>query len=109
LEKETRYDWTDGMGRKLPKLKPREVKANIKALGFVWKRTDGSHETWERLPDKIITTRKTVQVDVGKAQFDDFLMKMMIRQSGFSRDEFCTGVMKSVPAAAAIPAAEKSK
>jgi predicted RNA binding protein YcfA (HicA-like mRNA interferase family) len=99
------------MGKKLPKLKPREVKANIKALGFVWKRTDGSHETWERLPDSIITTRKTVQVDVAKSQFDDFLMKMMIRQSGFTRDEFCTGVMKrrSVPVSAPAPVAEKSK
>lgn len=99
------------MGKKLPKLKLREVKANLKALGFVWKRTDGSHETWQRLPDAIMKERKVVTVDVGKDQFDDYLMKMMIRQSGFSRDEFCTGVTKakSVPAPASIPAAEKSK
>lgn len=81
------------MGNKLPLLKLREVHANIRALGFKYKRTDGSHETWERLPDAIMPERKIVQVDVGKPQFDAFLMKSMIRQSGFGRDEFCTGVI----------------
>lgn len=101
------------MGKKLPKLKLREVKANLTALGFRWKRTDGSHETWERLADGS-RKRAIVTVDNGKSQFDDFLMKSMIRQSGFSKDEFCTGVAKkpqpetnSDIAAAAEPAAEK--
>ncbi len=79
------------MGNKLPLQKPREVQANIKALGFKYKRTDGSHETWERVADAIITERKVVTVDVGKEQFDQFLMLSMIRQSGFKRDEFCSG------------------
>jgi predicted RNA binding protein YcfA (HicA-like mRNA interferase family) len=97
------------MGKKLPLLKPREVQANIKALGFKYKRTDGSHETWERLPDTILRERKVVQVDVGKRQFDAFLMKMMIRQSGFSREEFCTGVMNKPAAATPTPVAEGGK
>jgi predicted RNA binding protein YcfA (HicA-like mRNA interferase family) len=81
------------MGKRLPHLKPREVQANIKGLGFTYKRTDGSHETWERAADILIPQRKVVQVDVGKSQFDDFLMKSMIRQSGFTKDEFCTGTI----------------
>jgi predicted RNA binding protein YcfA (HicA-like mRNA interferase family) len=79
------------MGSKLPLLKPREVQARVRALGFKYKRTDGSHETWERLPDQIIPERKVVQIDVGKKQFDKFLMKSMIRQSGFTAQEFCSG------------------
>jgi predicted RNA binding protein YcfA (HicA-like mRNA interferase family) len=81
------------MGKRLPHLKPREVRANIRSLGFVHKRTNGSHETWERIADAIIPQRKIVQVDVGKSQFDDRLMKSMIRQSGFSSEEFCTGIL----------------
>jgi predicted RNA binding protein YcfA (HicA-like mRNA interferase family) len=50
------------MGSKLPLLKPREVQARVRALGFKYKRTDGSHETWERLPDQIIPERKVVQM-----------------------------------------------
>jgi hypothetical protein len=43
------------------------------------------------LPDQIIPERKVVQIDVGKKQFDKFLMKSMIRQSGFTAQEFCSG------------------
>jgi predicted RNA binding protein YcfA (HicA-like mRNA interferase family) len=98
------------MGKKLPKLKPREVKANLTQLGFRWKRTDGSHETWERLADAK-RKRRIVTVDVGKAQFDDYLMKSMIRQSGFDKDEFCSGVIKDptpAPIPEPAPAAEDS-
>jgi predicted RNA binding protein YcfA (HicA-like mRNA interferase family) len=80
------------MGNKLPLLKPREVEANLKSLGFVHKRTDGSHATWERAADKV-RRRAIVTVDRGKKQFDAYLMKMMIRQSLLSREEFCTGVL----------------
>jgi predicted RNA binding protein YcfA (HicA-like mRNA interferase family) len=95
------------MGKKLPLLKPREVKANLTALGFVYKRTDGSHETWERIADAK-HKRAVVTVDVGKPQFGKYLMKMMIRQSTFSQEEFCTGVMDT-PAATAKPVAEGGK
>jgi predicted RNA binding protein YcfA (HicA-like mRNA interferase family) len=80
------------MGKRLPLLKPREVQANLRSLGFVHKRTDGSHETWERAADKV-RRRAVVTVDVGKKQFDKFLMKNMIRQSLLSQDEFCSGVL----------------
>lgn len=79
------------MGRKLPLLKPREVRANLIALGFSHKRTDGSHETWER-PADANHKRAVVTVDAGKSQFDKHLMKMMIRQSTFTQEQFCTGV-----------------
>jgi predicted RNA binding protein YcfA (HicA-like mRNA interferase family) len=96
------------MGNKLPLLKPREVKANLAALGFRWKRTDGSHETWER-PADANHIRAVVTVDVGKNQFDKKLMASMIRQSTFSKEEFCTGIMKKQsPAPVPAPAAEDS-
>jgi len=97
------------MGKKLPLLKPKEVQTNIKNLGFKYKRTDGSHETWERLADALLP-RKVVTVDVGKRQFSKDLMKRMIRQSGFSADEFCTGVMnKPTPTPVPKPVVEGGK
>jgi predicted RNA binding protein YcfA (HicA-like mRNA interferase family) len=80
------------MGKKLPLLKRREVEANLKSLGFIYKRTDGSHATYERVADKV-RRRAVVTVDVGKVQFDAYLMKMMIRQSLLSQEEFCSGVL----------------
>jgi len=91
------------MGWKLPLLKPREVQANLSSLGFVHKRTCGSHEHWVREADGI-RDRACVTVDVGKMQFSKDLMKMMIRQSLFSKEEFCSGVMK--PKTAATPKPE---
>jgi hypothetical protein len=96
------------MGTKLPLLKPREVQTTLRALDFKYKRTDGSHETWERLPDAILSERKVVQVDIGKRQFDKFLMKMMIRQSGFRPHEFCTGTMDADRTASKAPAVVNS-
>jgi predicted RNA binding protein YcfA (HicA-like mRNA interferase family) len=81
------------MGKKLPLLKPREVQANLRALGFVHRRTVGSHEQWVREADGR-RQRAVVTVDVGKRQFTANLMKSMIRQSLCSRDEFCTGIME---------------
>jgi predicted RNA binding protein YcfA (HicA-like mRNA interferase family) len=94
------------MGKRLPKLKPREVKTNLTALGFRWKRTDGSHETWERPADGT-RKREIVTVDIAEQQFDNYLMKSMIRQSGFTQTEFCTGIIKK-PTPAPAPATEKS-
>jgi predicted RNA binding protein YcfA (HicA-like mRNA interferase family) len=85
------------MGQKLPLLKPAEVCRNLQALGFKFKRQDGSHAQYERPADG---TRKrcVVTVDMGKRNgFSLELMKSMIRQSGFSRDEFCRGIPKSSP------------
>lgn len=92
------------MGTKLPLLKPREVEANLKALGFVHMRTVGSHKQYVRAADGV-RLRAIVTVDVGHEQFSKNLMKTMIRQSLFSQEEFCTGVM-SVTAPAPKPVAE---
>jgi predicted RNA binding protein YcfA (HicA-like mRNA interferase family) len=78
------------MGKKLPLLKPREVRANLLSLGFIHKRTDGSHETWERAADPL-HSRAVVTVDSTKNQFDAWLMKSMIRQSKLTQEEFCSG------------------
>ena len=83
------------MGNKLPLLKPREVEANLKALGFVHVRTIGSHKQYERIADGT-RKRAIVTVDVGKAQFSRELMKSMIRQSLFTQEEFCSGKCKQL-------------
>lgn len=92
------------MGRKLPLLKPREVRANLRALGFEHRRTVGSHEQWVREADET-RIRAFVTVDAGKDQFSKRLMKMMIRESLFSAEEFCSGVMNK-PNLASKPVAE---
>jgi len=89
------------MGSKMPLLKPREVKANIEALGFVYKRTVGSHAQYERPADSA-HKRAVVTVDVAMTQFSKRLMKSMIRQSTFSQDEFCTGVARGKATSKAI-------
>lgn len=79
------------MGWRLPLLTPREVRANLKSLGFYHKSTRGSHEHWERPADHILPQRKLVTVDAAESQFREKLMKLMIRESGFDKYEFCSG------------------
>jgi predicted RNA binding protein YcfA (HicA-like mRNA interferase family) len=90
------------MGNKCPLQTPREVQTNLTALGFSSKRTKGSHEQWERPGDHILP-RKLVTVDLSHRQFSIRLMKWMIDQSGFSQQEFCTGVMNAERLKAAPP------
>lgn len=100
------------MGYRIPVLKPGEVKGNLRALGFTHKRTNGSHETWERLSDKIMPQRMVVTVDNKVKEFDSFLMKSMIRQSGFEPEEFCAGTVSPArlrTAAALKPAPSTSE
>jgi len=83
---------------KMPLLTPREVEANLKGLGFSFKNQVGSHRQYEKAAT---ATRKraVVTVDVGYQQFSKEGMKRMIRQSGYSKEEFCSGVAKDeVPA-----------
>ena len=87
---------------KLPRLTPREVRANLMALGFTHKRTDGSHETWER-PADATHVRGVVTVDAAVKQFGPQLMKSMIRQSKLTSKEFCSGCLES---AASLPIAK---
>jgi predicted RNA binding protein YcfA (HicA-like mRNA interferase family) len=80
------------MGKKLPLLTPREVQANLVSLGFVHKRTNGSHAVYERAADEK-RPRTVMPVDLGHRQYSKRLMKNMIRESKFTAEEFCTGVM----------------
>lgn len=91
------------MGKKMPLLKPREVIANIVALGFTHKRTEGSHAHYERPADGI-RQRAVVTVDLSHKQFSKDMMKRLIRQSLFSQEEFCSGIAKVDPAPVQNPA-----
>lgn len=75
---------------KLLLLTPREVEANLRNLGFVFKNQVGSHKQYEK---SATATRKraVVTVDVGYARFSKEGMKRMIRQSLYSKEEFCSG------------------
>jgi predicted RNA binding protein YcfA (HicA-like mRNA interferase family) len=79
--------------RKYPPLTPSEVIEIVVALGFRWKRKKGSHHQYERPADGN-RQRSVVTVDDGVDQFDDFLLKNMIEQSNFSRDQVFRGYKK---------------
>jgi predicted RNA binding protein YcfA (HicA-like mRNA interferase family) len=89
---------------KLPLLTPREVRANLTKLGFTHKRTDGSHETWQR-PADAAHIRAVVTVDAAESRFGPWLMTKMIGQSKLTKEEFCSGQLKNSPApeAAKVP------
>jgi predicted RNA binding protein YcfA (HicA-like mRNA interferase family) len=95
------------MGKKLPLLKPREVEANLRSLGFVHARTVGSHKQYVRAADGV-RLRAIVTVDVGQDQFSVRIMKSMIRQSLFTQEEFCSGVANA-PNPAPRPVTEGNK
>ena len=87
--------------KKYPPLKPRDVGAVLTALGFAFKRQEGSHAQWE-LTQGADGKRHVVTVDTACSEFDDFLMKSIVRNSGFSRDEFY-GATKKTAKAANVP------
>ena len=73
------------MPKKYPPLTPKEVISILKARGFAYIRTSGSHEHYEGIIKNI---RRIVTVDLHYNQFSDKLIKYMIAQSGLTRDEF---------------------
>jgi len=73
--------------RKYPPLTPSEVVAIVKALGFVFDRQCGSHAHYE-CEASGSTPRHVVTVDMTVDNFDEYLIKSMIRQSGVTRDQF---------------------
>ena len=73
--------------RRYPPLTPYEVVAVLKSLGFAFKRQDGSHAHYECAADEK-RQRALVTVDMSVDAFWEELMKSMIRQSGFSREQF---------------------
>lgn len=74
--------------RGYPPLTPSEVKTILDALGFKFDRQRGSHAQYERLPTARDTQRRIVTVDGSVKQFDDYLMRSMVRQSGENRVTF---------------------
>jgi predicted RNA binding protein YcfA (HicA-like mRNA interferase family) len=80
--------------RKYRPLTPGEVVDILTALGFHFDRKEGSHAQYERAKDGV-RPRSIVTVDTAEKQFDDFLIKSMIRQSSFSRDEFYRAIKSS--------------
>jgi predicted RNA binding protein YcfA (HicA-like mRNA interferase family) len=74
--------------RRFPPLRPREVIDILDALGFKFKRQSGSHAHYERLASATDTQRRIVTVDTSVGEFDDYLIKSMLRQSGETRERF---------------------
>ncbi|MDC6130802.1 type II toxin-antitoxin system HicA family toxin [Burkholderia gladioli] len=68
-----------------PPLTCKDVKRVLKALGFVHRNTEGSHEQWVR--DEPPPFRK-VTVDCPKAPFSQFLLEIMASQAGLTKKEF---------------------
>ena len=71
--------------RKYPPLKQSEMVAILVALGFK-KTRHGKHPVYERPADAKLS-RKVIPVD-DYDEFDETLIKSMISQSGFTREEF---------------------
>ncbi len=75
--------------RTYPPLTQAEMKAILKALGFAEDRSN-RHPVWVR-PADLRRSRKVIPLD-DYPQFEQKLIKRMIPQTGFSREEFygCT-------------------
>jgi len=71
--------------RKFPPLKHAEMVAIFVGLGFKLTRT-GKHPCYEREADEKLP-RKVVPID-DYDEFDETLIKSMISQSGFTREQF---------------------
>jgi predicted RNA binding protein YcfA (HicA-like mRNA interferase family) len=67
-----------------PPLKCKDVKQILKALGFSYRNTEGSHENWT----KDLPRFRKVTVDCPKAPFSQMLIESMARQAGVSKKEF---------------------
>ncbi len=71
--------------RKYPPLKLAEVISILRANEFTQKGQEGSHAQYE---GESHGQRRVVTVDTAESEFDDFLIRSMIRQSGLTRVEF---------------------
>ncbi len=87
--------------RKYPTLTLAEVEAILRSLKFEPKRQVGSHSQWERSADAL-RPRSLVTVDTALREFNERLLKSMIRQSNFSRDQFY-GATKRTALRASVP------
>jgi len=75
--------------------------AILKNLGFLFKRQEGSHAQYEHMADAT-HLRSLVTVDMQHSEFDDQLMRNMIRQSNRTREEFY-GATKRAARKASVP------
>jgi predicted RNA binding protein YcfA (HicA-like mRNA interferase family) len=73
------------VGRKHRPLTCKEVKRILDALGFEPSSQKGSHQHWKAL---IGGKMRKVTVDCPKQPFVDRLLNSMVRQSGYSIDEW---------------------
>lgn len=87
--------------RSTPPLTPVEVIAILLSLGFVFKSQEGSHRHFEYSADALYK-RSIVTVDMACKEFDDYLMKSMIRQSNRTREQFY-GATKRSARKASVP------
>lgn len=87
--------------RNYPPLTPGEVVAILRSLGFTFKNQVGSHAQFERSADTR-RPRSVVSVDMHYKEFDQQLIKMIIRQSNHNREEFY-GATKQTARRAAVP------
>lgn len=80
------------MPKKYPPLTDTEVVAILKALGFGYSHSEGGHDFY-----KAAHSGKAwkVTVDPKASPFGDFLLKSMIAQSGYSRDQFYRATKKT--------------
>ena len=80
--------------RRYPPLTPNEVVSIVETLGFSLKRTTGSHRHYEKLAQDG-KTRRVVTVDMAIDEFWPDIIKSMISQSGYKREEFYKATSKT--------------
>jgi predicted RNA binding protein YcfA (HicA-like mRNA interferase family) len=73
------------VGRRNRPLTCKEVKQILGAFGFELKRQKGSHEHWKAF---VRGEMRLVTVDCPKQPFMRALLKSMVRQSGYTIDEW---------------------
>ena len=80
------------MPKKYPTIPSRDVIAILMVLGFSYSHSAGGHDFYKANHSG---KNWTVNVDEKCSPFDDFLLKSMIAQSGYSRDVFYGSTKKT--------------
>lgn len=80
------------MPKRFPPLTPDEVRAILRAWGFTHVSTTASHEHWVGI---VHGRAMSVTVDAHYPQFDASILKLMIEQSGLSREQFYCATKRS--------------
>ena len=71
--------------RKYPPLTPREIESILKARGFEYERSHGDHNYYVR---DVKGSKRLTQVDTGVEVYGSKLIKMVVEQSGMTREQF---------------------